>query len=124
MTGDMDVTIGGVTTMLKVADLGFPSIRGYGQFMTKRQALLLRAFAVWTVYVWVTRMWNIWHDHTKGHGAGFKAVHSALAVISVAFAIAAWRVVTVVQARRGAKGAGKGAANAPDVEATPTKTGS
>jgi hypothetical protein len=68
--------------------------------MTRRQALILRAFAVWTVYVWVTRMWNIFHDHTKGHGAGSKAVHSALAVISVALAVAAWRVVSAVQAKK------------------------
>jgi hypothetical protein len=67
--------------------------------MTRRQALVLRAFAVWTVYVWVTRMWNILRDHTKGHGVGFKVVHSALAVISVAFAVAAWLVVSKVAKR-------------------------
>ena len=67
--------------------------------MTRRQALVLRAFAIWTVYVWMTRMWNILRDHTKGHGAGFKLVHSVLAVISVAFAVAAWGVVTAVQRR-------------------------
>ncbi len=70
--------------------------------MTRRQALLLRAFAIWTVYIWVTLVWNIWHDHTKGHGAAFKTVHTVLAVISVAFAVAAWRVVTAVRSRRGA----------------------
>jgi hypothetical protein len=68
--------------------------------MTRRQALLLRAFAVWTVYIWVTLLWNIWHDHTKGHGVGFKLVHTVLAIISVAFAVAAWRVVTAVRAKR------------------------
>ncbi|HSS08675.1 MAG TPA: hypothetical protein VLL25_02250 [Acidimicrobiales bacterium] len=68
--------------------------------MTRRQALLLRAFAIWTVYVWVTRMWNIWRDHTKGHGLGFKAVHTTIAVVSVAFAVAAWQVVTNIQRRR------------------------
>lgn len=68
--------------------------------MTRRQALLLRAFAVWTVYVWATRMWTIWHDHTRGHGAGFKAVHTVLAVVSIAFAVAAWRVVTKVQRKQ------------------------
>lgn len=69
--------------------------------MTRRQALVLRAFAAWTVYVWVTRMWNIWRDHAKGHGVGFKLVHATLAVISVAFAVAAWQVVTRVQRRAG-----------------------
>ena len=70
--------------------------------MTSRQALVLRAFALWTVYVWVTRIWNVWHDHTKGHGAGFKLVHTVLAVISVAFAIAAWKIVGRVRDRRAA----------------------
>jgi hypothetical protein len=50
--------------------------------------------------VWVTRMWNIWRDHTKGHGLGFKAVHTTIAVVSVAFAVAAWQVVTNIQRRR------------------------
>ncbi len=68
--------------------------------MTRRQALLLRAFAVWTVYIWVTLIWNIWHDHAKGHGVGFKTVHTVLAVISITFAVAAWRVVTAVRAKR------------------------
>jgi len=68
--------------------------------VTRRQALLLRAFALWTVYVWVTRVWNIANDHTKGHGAAFKAVHYTLAVISVALAVAAWRVVTAVAGKR------------------------
>ena len=67
--------------------------------MTRRQAVVLRGFALWTVYVWVTRMWNIMRDHTKGHGAGFKAVHAVLAVISIAFAVAAWQVVTHIQHR-------------------------
>ena len=68
--------------------------------MTHRQALLLRAFAIWTAYIWVTLVWNIWHDHTRGHGVGFKTVHTVLAVISIAFAVAAWRVVTAVRAER------------------------
>jgi hypothetical protein len=59
--------------------------------MSRSSALLLRAFAVWTVYVWVTRIWNILGDDTTS--VGFKVVHSVLAVISVAFAVAAWFVV-------------------------------
>jgi hypothetical protein len=88
--------------------------------MTRRQALILRAFAVWTVYVWVTRMWNIWHDHTKGHGGGFKTVHSVLAVISVAFAVAAWQVVSAVRAKRRDAEARKGAEATPAGQAPPT----
>jgi hypothetical protein len=68
--------------------------------MTRRDATILRAAAIWTVYVWVTRMWNIMHDHAPGHGAGFKAVHAVLAVISIAFAVAIWRVATRGRARR------------------------
>jgi hypothetical protein len=53
--------------------------------------LVLRAFAVWTVYVWVTRIWNILGDESTS--TAFKAVHSVLAVISIAFAVAALFVV-------------------------------
>lgn len=65
--------------------------------MTRRDAIVLRAFAGWTVYVWVTRMWNIVRDDERG--AAFKAVHMVLAVVSVAFAVAAWRIVTRNRAR-------------------------
>ena len=59
--------------------------------MNRRDALVLRAFAAWTLYVWVTRIWNIWTDD---HGFGFKAVHTVLAVVSVAFAVVTWRIVS------------------------------
>jgi hypothetical protein len=65
--------------------------------MTRREALVLRAFAVWTVYVWGTRIWNVIGDDNRGFG--FKAVHVALAVISVAFAVVAWRIVSGVRHR-------------------------
>ena len=57
--------------------------------MSRRDAWILRAAAIWTVYVWVTRMWNIWHDD---RGVPFKLVHTVLAVVSIAFAVAIWRV--------------------------------
>jgi hypothetical protein len=57
--------------------------------MSRRDGLILRAAAIWTVWVWGTRIWNIWGDD---HGFGFKAVHTVLAVVSVAFAVAIWRV--------------------------------
>lgn len=60
--------------------------------MSRRDALVLRAFAGWTIYVWVTRMWNILRD--DGRGTAFKAVHMVLALVSVAFAAAAWRIVS------------------------------
>ena len=62
-----------------------------GRTMTRGQANLIRAFCLWTVWVWATRIWNIWGDDTRG--AGFKAVHTVLAVVSVAFAVAVWIVV-------------------------------
>jgi hypothetical protein len=62
--------------------------------MTRRAAWVLVAACVWTLYVWVTRMWNIAHDD---HSFGFKAVHAVLAVISVAFGLAVgvigWRAL-------------------------------
>ncbi len=63
--------------------------------LTSKQSLLLRAFSVWTIYVWVTRIWNIWRDDTRN--LPFKAVHSVLAVISVGFAVA---TLVVVQRHR------------------------
>ena len=65
--------------------------------MTRGQANLLRAFSSWTVYVWVTRMWNIWRDDQS---VGFKLVHTVLAVVSIAFAVACWVVVSRVRRRR------------------------
>ncbi len=59
--------------------------------MTRLHANILRAFAAWTVFVWGVRIRNIWGDD---HSVGFKAVHSILAVVSVAFAVACWWVVT------------------------------
>ena len=65
--------------------------------MNRRQALVIRAFALWTVFVWVTFIRNIWGDGSKPFG--FKAVHTGIALISVAFAAAAWIVIR--QVRRG-----------------------
>jgi hypothetical protein len=62
------------------------------------EALVLRAFCIWTVWVWGTRIWNIWGDDARD--LPFKVVHTVLAVVSVAFAVAAWRIVTRVRARR------------------------
>jgi len=59
--------------------------------LTRNQALLLRGFSAWTIYVWVTRLWNIWRDEARD--TPFKVVHSVLALVSVAFAVAALVVV-------------------------------
>jgi hypothetical protein len=55
----------------------------------------LYAFSVWTVWVWGTRIWNILGDDARS--TGFKVVHTVLAIVSVAFAIAAWVVVRRVR---------------------------
>jgi hypothetical protein len=60
--------------------------------MARRDAWILRAAAIWTVWIWGTRIWNIWGDDERG--AGFKVVHTVLAVVSVAFAVAIWRVAS------------------------------
>jgi hypothetical protein len=63
--------------------------------VTRTHRLILRAFAVWTVYVWGTRIWNTVGDET--HSFAFKAVHVTLALVSVAFAVAAWIVVNQIR---------------------------
>ena len=59
--------------------------------MLARHATVLRAFAVWTVWVWGTRMLNIVAEDDRSFG--FKAVHAALALVSVLFAVATWVIV-------------------------------
>ena len=54
--------------------------------MSRIDALILRSAAVWTIFIWVTRIRNILGDDTRS--TGFKAVHTALALVSVAFAVA------------------------------------
>ena len=69
--------------------------------MTRRQAWLIKAWAIWTLYVWGTRIWNIWQD--GDNTLAFNIVHSVLALVSVAFAVLGWRVVRRVRSgwRRG-----------------------
>jgi small neutral amino acid transporter SnatA (MarC family) len=52
----------------------------------RARSTLLLAAAAWTIWVWATRIWNILGD--PAHGAAFKAVHSLLALVSIAFAVA------------------------------------
>ena len=65
--------------------------------MTRNESLVLRAAAVWTVFIWGFRMLNLLGDEARS--VGFKAVHLALALVSVGFAVAIWRVAT--RSRRG-----------------------
>ena len=67
--------------------------------MSRRDAIILRAAAGWTLFIWVTRIRNILGDDT--HSTSFKLVHSALALVSVVFAVAIWRVAS--KGRRSAR---------------------
>ena len=59
--------------------------------MNRRDANLLRAFALWTVLVWGRFVWSIIIDGSQS--TGFKVVHGVLAAVSIAFAVATWFVV-------------------------------
>ena len=52
----------------------------------RTRSTLLLAAAAWTIWVWTTRIWNILND--PAHDAAFKAVHSLLALVSIAFGVA------------------------------------
>jgi small neutral amino acid transporter SnatA (MarC family) len=60
--------------------------RPYGEKVSRTDAIILRTAAAWTIFIWVTRIRNILGDETRS--TGFKAVHTVLALVSVAFAIA------------------------------------
>ncbi|MEW6154163.1 MAG: hypothetical protein AB1673_09285 [Actinomycetota bacterium] len=68
--------------------------------MARRDSLVLRLAALWTVFIWTFFVRNLLGDPT--HSAGFKAVHLTLAVVSIGFAAAIWRV-----ASRGSRRAGQ-----------------
>lgn len=54
--------------------------------MSRVDAVILRTAAAWTIFIWVTRIRNILGDDARS--TGFKVVHSVLALVSVAFAVA------------------------------------
>ncbi len=68
--------------------------------MTKGQANFLRVFAIWTVFVWGTRIKNVLDGDRSWQ---FITVHVALALVSVAFALGTWRVVTQNRGRNAPK---------------------
>ena len=61
--------------------------------MSRRDTLLLRAAALWTVFVWGIFLRNLLFGDTD-RSTGFKVVHSVLAVVSLAFAAVIWSVAT------------------------------
>jgi hypothetical protein len=60
--------------------------------VTRAEAILLRSCAIWTLWVWGTRIGNVLGDDSRSFG--FKAVHVFLAVVSVAFAVGLWIVAS------------------------------
>lgn len=60
--------------------------------MSRRDSLILRAAAVWTFLIWAVFVRNLLGDETRE--TGFKVVHLTLAVVSVVFAAAIWRIAT------------------------------
>jgi hypothetical protein len=53
--------------------------------VTRRVSILLLAAGGWTLFVWVTRLFNM---AGEDRSAGFYVVHGALALISIAFGVA------------------------------------
>lgn len=66
--------------------------------MSRTSRIILRAFSLWTLWVWGTRIWNIVGDDSRS--AAFKMVHIVLAAVSVAFAVATW-IITIKTPRAG-----------------------
>ena len=54
--------------------------------MSRRAAWTLIALCVWTLWVWITRVWII---AGQDQSMGFKVVHTILAIGSIAFGLAA-----------------------------------
>jgi hypothetical protein len=61
--------------------------------LSRRAAWVLLAAAGWTFFVWITFIRNIVGQDDRS--TGFKVVHIALAIVSIAFAAA----ITVIVAR-------------------------
>ena len=60
--------------------------------MSSRDRIWLRVAAGWTFFVWAVFVRNLLGD--SDHSFGFKAVHTALAVISISLGVVVWRVAT------------------------------
>ena len=57
--------------------------------MTKRQSRILIACAVWTLYVWISRIVIM---SGQDNSAGFKIVHGILAAVSIGFGLAVGKI--------------------------------
>ena len=63
-------------------------VRAWSRSLTSTESLVLKAFAGWTVLVWLVRVPMIVAD---GHSVPFKVVHAVLGLISIALAALVWR---------------------------------
>jgi len=76
--------------------------------VTRRQSRVLLAAAVWTLYVWISRIVIMSGQHNS---VGFKVVHGILAAVSIAFGLAVGKIGW--DARRSAKAQAEPASTAP-----------
>ena len=79
---------------LSAARGGTPSGR---RPLSTRDRLWLRVTAIWTLFVWLVFTKNIVGD--PKHSFGFKAVHVALAVVSIGLGAVVWAVASRGKAR-------------------------
>ncbi len=65
--------------------------------LSRRSSWFLIALCAWSLYIWLTRLWIMAHQHNS---AGFVVVHVTLAIISIAFGLVAgwigWRGLQAV----------------------------
>ena len=66
--------------------------------LSRRQSRILIAAAVWTLYVWISRIVIM---AGQNESTGFKVVHGLLALVSIGFALAIGKIGW--EARRRAK---------------------
>ena len=57
--------------------------------MTRRQSRILIAAAVWTLYVWISRLVIM---SGQDNSTGFKVVHGLLAAVSIGFGLAVGKI--------------------------------
>jgi hypothetical protein len=65
--------------------------------VSRRVAWFLVALCAWTLFIWITLVFNI---ARQDRGIGFKVVHDVLAVISIAFGLGAgWLGIRALRSR-------------------------
>ena len=57
--------------------------------LTRRQSRILIAAAIWTLYVWISRIVIM---AGQDESTGFKVVHGLLALVSIGFALAIGKI--------------------------------